>query len=113
MPKPVFSWLAIAAIAAGLAMIATAEARPRPRASYTIVIDKMAFGPSPSGLHVGDTITWVNHDLFRHTATAADRSFNLDLPSGKSGQVTLKRAGAVVFSCTFHPGMRGALVVLP
>lgn len=113
MAKPVFAWAAIAAIAAGLALIATADARQRPSASYTIVIDKMAFGPSPSGLHVGDTITWVNRDLFRHTATAADRSFNLDLASGKSGQVTLKRAGTVAFSCTFHPRMRGALVVLP
>lgn len=104
---------AVAAIAAGSLVIVAAQARQRAPATYTIVIDKMAFGPSPSGLHVGDSIVWVNRDLFRHTATATDRSFNLDLSPGKSGQVTLKRAGTVAFSCTFHPGMRGTLVVLP
>ena len=113
MAKSVLVRLAVVAIAAGSIVIAAAQARQRAPSTYTIVIDKMAFGSSPSGLHVGDTITWVNRDLFRHTATAADRSFNLDLPSGKSGQVTLKRAGTVAFSCTFHPGMRGTLVVLP
>jgi plastocyanin len=97
----------------GSLVVVTAQARRRAPATYTIVIDKMAFGPSPSGLHVGDTIIWVNRDLFRHTATAADGSFNLDLSPGKSGQVALRRAGTVAFSCTFHPGMRGALVVLP
>lgn len=101
------------AVAAGSLVIVAGQARQRAPTTYTIVIDKMAFGPSPSGLHVGDTITWVNRDLFRHTATAADRGFNLDLPPGKSGRVTLTRAGTVAFSCTFHPGMRGTLIVLP
>jgi plastocyanin len=113
MAMSVFVRSAIVAIVAGSVVIATAQARQRSPATYTIVIDKMAFGPSPGGLHVGDTITWVNRDLFRHTATAADRSFNLDLSPGKSGRVTLKRAGTVAFSCTFHPGMKGTLVVLP
>jgi plastocyanin len=100
------------AIAVGSLVIVAAQARRAP-ATYTIVIDKIAFGPSPRGLHVGDSIVWVNRDVFRHTATAADGSFNLDLSPGKSGQVALRRAGTVAFSCTFHPGMRGALVVLP
>ena len=113
MARSVLLSSAIAATALGSLAIATAQARQRVPATYTIAIDKMAFGPTPSGLHVGDAITWVNHDLFRHTATAADGSFDLDLPPGKSGRVTLKRAGTLAFSCTFHPGMKGVLVVLP
>lgn len=79
--------------------------------SYTIVIEKMKFGAVPAGARVGDTILWVNHDIFRHTATARDGSFNVDLPPGKSAGTTLRRAGTVAFFCVFHPGMKGQLVI--
>lgn len=111
MRRPSLAWPTFAMIAA-LASATAAEAR-NGRAHYTIVIDRMAFGPAPSGLHVGDTIMWVNRDMFRHSATAADRSFDLDLPPGGSGRMTLMRAGAIAFSCKFHPGMKGVLVVAP
>jgi len=95
----------IMALAGGL-LPAAAMAR-----TYTIVIDKMTFGPVPARLRVGDTILWVNRDLFRHTATAKDHSFDIDLKPNKSGKLVLKRAGAIAFSCRFHPGMNGVLTV--
>ena len=79
--------------------------------TYTVVIDKMKFGAAPSRLRVGDTIVWVNRDIFRHTATAADRSFDVNLAAGKSGKIILKKVGSVAFSCRFHPGMKGRLLV--
>ena len=79
--------------------------------SYTVVIDKMKFGAVPSGLRVGDTIMWVNRDLFRHTATAANHGFDIDLAAGKSGKTIMKKAGPVTFSCKYHPGMKGRLLV--
>src|SRR3546814_9831353 len=66
-------------------------AAPTPRV-HSIVIDKMKFGPAQAELRAGDTILWVNKDLFRHTATARDGSFNVDLPAGKSGRTVLKRS---------------------
>ena len=90
---------------------ATASSPSRAAHTYTVVIDKMKFGAVPSGLRVGDTIMWVNRDLFRHTATAADHSFDIDLAAGKSGKITVKKSGSVAFSCKFHPGMKGRLVV--
>ena len=45
-------------------------AMPAFAADYTIVIDKMKFGPVPAELHAGDTIIWQNNDIFRHSATA-------------------------------------------
>ena len=86
-------------------------AQLRPHRTYTVVIDKMRFGPLPSGLRVGDTIIWENHDLFRHTATARDGSFDIDLMPTKKGKLVLKQAGTVRFSCTYHPGMKGDSVV--
>jgi plastocyanin len=82
-------------------------------ADYTIVIDKMAFGPVPQTLHPGDTITWQNNDVLRHTATARDGSFDFNLPSKASAKMTVGAAGNVPFFCKFHPGMTGTLAITP
>ena len=79
--------------------------------TYTVLIDKMKFGPLPSGLHKGDTIVWINHDFLRHTATAADHSFDVDLPAGAKAATMITKGGAIPFACRFHPGMRGVLQV--
>ena len=79
--------------------------------SYTVVIDKLKFGPLPAGLHKGDTIIWANRDILRHTATAADHSFDVDLQPGKAGKTVIAKTGSIPFSCRFHPGMRGVLQV--
>ncbi len=111
MSRAMLAPLGVVALVAVSVAITAAEAGPRPAATYTIVVDKMAFGPLPGGLHVGDTIVWVNRDLFRHSATAANRSFDVDLPAGKSARLTLRRAGSLAFSCKYHPGMKGVLVI--
>ena len=98
--------------AVGYGAATGADARQRPAATHMIIIDKMAFAAAPANLHVGDTVIWVNHDLFRHTATADDRSFNMDIAPGKSARTVLARAGAVTFHCTYHPGMKGTLVIM-
>ena len=79
--------------------------------TYTVVMDKMKFGPLPAQLHKGDTIVWVNKDMFRHTATAADHSFDVDLMPGKMGKTVLTKTGAIAFVCRFHPNMKGVLQV--
>jgi plastocyanin len=80
-------------------------------AVHTVVIDKMKFGPLPANLKAGDVILWINKDLFRHTATARDGSFNLDLPPKASRRTLVKRKGAIPFFCRYHPGMKGVLAV--
>jgi len=105
----------IAAAAIVAAMAATipgmAVAKPAPR-TVTVVIDKLTFGPMPSGLRVGDTILWQNRDIFRHSATAPGH-FNLDLAAGTNGRMTLGKAGVFPFTCKYHPGMKGVLKVSP
>jgi plastocyanin len=99
------------AIAALLAVVMIPAAAAPPARTYTIVLDKMKFGTLPPDLHVGDTLLWVNHDLFRHSATARDGSFDLDLPPAKSARLILKKPGVIAFSCKYHPGMTGQLKV--
>ena len=76
-----------------------------------VVIDAMKFGPMPAGVRAGDKIVWVNKDMFRHTATAKDGSFNVDLPPGAKGASIVKKAGAIQVICRYHPGMRALLKV--
>ena len=95
---------------AGLALVAPAAAPAAPQV-HTVVIDKMKFGPLPAAVKAGDVILWVNKDMFRHTATARNGSFNIDLEAGKSGRTTVRAAGAIPFFCKYHPGMKGVLRV--
>ena len=55
----------------------------------------------------------MNADIFQHTATAADGSFDVDLPAGAKGRTILKRVGVVDYFCRFHPDMQGRLEVAP
>jgi plastocyanin len=100
-------WLVIAPLAA-LLLPTPAVAAPR---SYAVVIDKMKYGALPTGVKVGDTIVWDNRDMFRHTATARDGSFNVDLVAGAKDKIVLRKAGAIAFTCKYHPGMHGVLQV--
>jgi plastocyanin len=76
-----------------------------------VVIEKMAFGAMPAGVKAGDAIEWVNRDVVRHTATARDRAFDLDLAPGARRRVVVRKAGVTAVYCRFHPGMTATLTV--
>ena len=100
--------LYVASVGALLLTVSPAAAAPR---TYTVVIDKLKFGAVPAQLHKGDAIVWANRDMLRHTATAADHSFDVDLQPGKAAKTVLSKSGSIAFACRFHPGMRGVLQV--
>jgi plastocyanin len=108
MTRSVLTWTLASAIFALLAPWALADPSAR-----SILVNHLAFGPSPQRLHVGDVVEWTNADIFRHSATATDGSFDIDLPPGSRGRITLKRPGSVSYFCRFHPGMKGTLTVAP
>ena len=98
----------VAGVGALLPLAPAAAAAPH---TYTVVIEKMKFGPVPAVLHKGDTIVWVNRDFLRHSATAVDHSFDVDLMPNKAGKTVLNKTGNIAFTCRYHPGMRGVLQV--
>ena len=100
----------IVALAVLLMPLPPASAAPR---TYTVVIDKMKFGPVPANLRVGDRIKWINKDMFQHTATAKDKSFDLDLKPGARRTTVVRKAGAISVVCRYHPGMRAMVKVKP
>ena len=102
--------LAFGRAAALLLLVAPSMAAAAPR-THVVTIEKMKFGALPAGVKAGDTIIWDNRDMFKHTATARDRSFNVDLPAGAKDKTVVRKAGAISFMCKYHPGMRGMLKV--
>lgn len=97
------------------ALLIAAALAARPAAAdptvHVIRIADMRFGPAPAGVRVGDAIEWVNADLFEHTATARDRSFDLDLKPGAAARIVVRSAGEIAYFCRFHPGMTDRIVV--
>ena len=103
--------LAGAALAAVPVTGALAAKAPAPRV-YTVSIQQMKFSPAPpKSIRVGDTVEWVNNDIFVHSATAKDQSFDAELKPRQHLWTTFHAAGTYAFYCRYHPGMTGTLVV--
>jgi plastocyanin len=102
------SVLCAAAVGAGLLIAPEASAAPT---VHVIVIQNMKFGPLPAQIHKGDAIIWINRDFLRHSATANDHSFDVDLPPNARAKTVLAKSGVIPFSCRYHPGMRGVFQV--
>ncbi|MGE0241399.1 MAG: cupredoxin family copper-binding protein [Parvibaculaceae bacterium] len=75
-----------------------------------VTIDKMAFSPAELTAKAGDTIEWINNDVFAHTATVKG-GFEVMLPPKKSGSVVVETAGTIDYYCRFHPNMKGRIAV--
>jgi plastocyanin len=100
-----------ALLASSLAMAALAMPSGATAANYNVTIANMNYGKLPSGVKIGDTITWVNNDTVPHTVTARDKSFDLRLAPGQKGAITASKAGGFPFYCIYHASMRGVLTV--
>lgn len=61
---------------------------------------------------VGDAVRWLNEDEHDHTVVADDASFKSDnISPGESYTFTFKKAGKYSYTCTYHPRMKGTVVV--
>ncbi len=108
--------LAASALAISLsALLASAGHGPSLSASEQHVVQMrgIAFEPRSVRAHVGDTIRWENQDIVDHTASARDRSFDVDAPAARSGTATMGAVGTYAYICRYHPNMTGEIVVEP
>lgn len=79
--------------------------------AHRIVMHGVKFDPDSLVLAAGDSVTWVNHDLVPHTATAADGGWNSGtIPPDSSWSTVIARPGPQAYACGFHPTMRGWIV---
>jgi plastocyanin len=104
---------AMASAVVGLAFAGTAAstdaAAPQ---SHVISMQITGFEPAALSVRPGDRITWINKDLFPHTATADDKAFDSGsvAPAGKWTYVA-RKAGLHTYTCTFHPTMKASITV--
>jgi len=99
---------AVAAVILALGISVSAHA-----ATIQITIQNLVFAPAEVTAKVGDTIEWVNKDVFAHTATARNGDWDVTLPPNKTVTQVLKKAGAIDYYCRFHPNMKAKLTISP
>jgi plastocyanin len=88
---------------------ATGMAPQRVRA---VLMKDFRYQPSILTVKVGDTIEWKNADIFPHTVTAEDKSFDsASINPGHSWKFIVRTAGTINYFCTLHPNMRAKLIV--
>jgi plastocyanin len=92
---------------ATLALLALgAMAVPAHAATIQIVMENLVISPAEVSAKAGDTIEWVNKDVFAHTATAT-------IAPKKTVKSVLTKAGTVDYYCRYHPNMKAVLTIAP
>ena len=80
--------------------------------TYTVVIEQMRFNPPELTVRRGDHVTWVNKDLFPHTASANSKAFDSrSIAPDASWTYVAGQPGSYAYRCSFHPAMGGILTV--
>lgn len=79
--------------------------------THTVRIKNFVFEPARLEVQTGDTIVWTNEDIVPHTATAKSAFDSKGIEAGKSWRFVAKATGTFAYVCTFHPTMKGEVVV--
>ena len=96
-----------------LAMLLAGTSVSAPAATLQITMDNLVISPAEVSAKVGDTIEWINKDIFAHTATARNGDWDVTMPTNKTVTLVLKKIGTVDYYCRFHPNMKATLTVEP
>src|SRR6202166_3898710 len=101
-------WMLPSVAALTLAISASARA-----ATIQITMENLVISPAEASAKVGDTIEWINKDIFAHTATARNGDWDVTMPPKKTVTSVLNKAGTVEYYCRFHPNMKATLAIAP
>jgi plastocyanin/uncharacterized membrane protein len=76
-----------------------------------VILKNFRFQPAQLNVHPGESIEFKNEDIYAHTVTADDGSFDSGLiQPGSSWKMTVTKAGNIGYHCTPHPNMKATLV---
>jgi plastocyanin len=79
---------------------------------HSVTIKDMQFDPPELQIAPGDTVVWTNQDERDHTVSAKDGSFKSEnLNRGDTFEHVFKKPGKFNYSCSYHPRMKGTIVV--
>ena len=96
-----------------IALAVAAMVVPVRAATIEITMENLVISPAEVSAKVGDTITWINKDVFAHTATARNGDFDVIIAPKKTATFVLKKAGTVDYYCRYHPNMKATLKIEP
>jgi plastocyanin len=82
---------------------------PATPSGATLSISGRAFGSVTAT--AGQPITIVNEDGFAHTVTDRDGAFDVKVPGGDTGTLTIDQPGTYSIYCTIHPDMARSITV--
>jgi len=72
-----------------------------------------AFEPDTLTVKAGTRITFTNHDMTAHTATALNEAFDTGtIAPGQSKTIVVRKAGTYRYHCLFHEFMTGTIKVI-
>ncbi|HKT50528.1 MAG TPA: DUF2231 domain-containing protein [Candidatus Angelobacter sp.] len=76
-----------------------------------VILKNFQYQPSQLNVKPGDTVTFRNDDIYDHTVTADDGSFNSGMiPSGKTWTLKITKPGTIAYHCIPHPNMKAQLI---
>src|SRR5438046_10103831 len=101
-------WIVAIVAALTLAMPVSADA-----ATVQITMENLVVSPAEASAKVGDTVEWINKDIFAHTATARNGDWDMTMPPNKTVTSVVNEAGTGEYYCRFHPNMTATLVSAP
>ena len=102
-------WLS--SVAGAIALVSMVV--PVQAATVQITMENLVISPAEATAKVGDTIEWINKDIFAHTATARNGDWDITMPPKKTVSSVLKKAGTIEYYCRFHPNMKATLNISP
>jgi plastocyanin len=94
-----------------LAVAALLRPQDAQAATIQVTIQNLVFSPAEVSAKIGDTIEWVNKDAFVHTATARNKTFDVNIAVNKTATLVVHKDGDIAYYCRFHPNMTGTLKV--
>jgi plastocyanin len=101
--------LVIGVVLAGTCL---AVGTPAPPDRLPVSIKGMRFHPETLAIKVGQRVRWTNEDDRDHTVVAADNSFKSgNLRSGAMFEHRFDKPGRFAYSCSYHPRMKGTVIV--
>jgi len=114
MQRRLLTFIAIAALAVGLAACGSSSKSSTPAAAsgtaQITISDAFVFKTTP--VAAGSTVTVKNESTSQHTVTQDTSGFNVTIDAGKTATFKAPAtAGSYKFHCNIHNFMKGTLTV--
>jgi plastocyanin len=107
---------ALLALAILLSLGFALAAKAKDDDAKNVTIKDLKFNPAKLTIKPGETVVWTNKDDKDHTVVSDDRDektgFKSDnLSSGDTFKHTFDKKGKFGYSCSYHPRMKGTIIV--